>query len=46
MAEWRIARDAGESLPSGKQLALEALVDAELLASAARTKQMLSTLNR
>ena len=46
MAEWRTARDGGDSLSNDKQLELEALVDAELLASAARTKQMLSELNR
>ena len=39
MVEWRNARDAGDSLSNDKQLELEALVDAELLASAARTKQ-------
>ncbi len=41
MAEWRTQRDQGESLAPDTQQELEALVEAELLASAARAAAML-----
>ncbi|MCE7989267.1 MAG: hypothetical protein DYG89_49575 [Caldilinea sp. CFX5] len=41
MAEWRTQRDQGKSLPANFQAELEALVEAELLAAAARTTAML-----
>ena len=41
MAEWRRRRDQGESLPANVQAELEALVEAELLAAAARATAML-----
>jgi len=39
MARWREARDAGSSLPPDEQSELEALVEAELRASAQRAEQ-------
>lgn len=44
MAEWRTQRDQGQSLAPDTQQELEALVEAELLASAARTTTMLDDL--
>ena len=38
MERWRDARDRGESLPEKDQLVLDQLIEAELLASANRTK--------
>lgn len=44
MAEWRTQRDQGESLAPDTQQELEGLVEAEVLASAARTTAMLDDL--
>lgn len=44
MAEWRRKRDQGRSLPPQKQQELELLIEAELLASAARTTAILDEL--
>ena len=41
MDEWRAARDAGGVFPAEKQHELEVLVEAELLASTARTTALL-----
>lgn len=46
MTEWRSKRDQGQSLPPQTQHELEALVEAELLASAARTTAILDELAR
>jgi hypothetical protein len=45
-ARWRTARDQGVSLPTEEQIELEALVEAELHASAARTAALADTLGR
>ncbi len=44
MVEWHSNRDQGQSLPAHAQYELEALVEAELLASAARTTAILNEL--
>ncbi len=44
MEEWRTQRDLGQPLLSQTQQELEALVEAELLASASRTTAMLDDL--
>jgi hypothetical protein len=46
MNRWRIARDKGESLTSDEQSELEALVEAELRASADRTAALAHELNQ
>ncbi len=46
MTEWRTARDEEVSLPTDQQQELEALVEAELLASAERTKTAIDNLQR
>jgi hypothetical protein len=46
MNRWRTARDRGQALPSDAQAELEALVDAELHASAARTEAVFDNLAR
>jgi len=38
MEHWRAARDRGETLPTDEQSELEAMVEAELLASKDRTR--------
>jgi hypothetical protein len=40
MARWRVARDAGETLPPGEQTELEALARQELVAAGRRTNAM------
>lgn len=40
MALWRVARDSGVSFPSSDQQELESLVDAELLDTARRAREM------
>ena len=44
MDRWRAARDTGNSLPAAEQAELEALVEAELRASADRADAMLREL--
>ena len=44
MAQWRAARDAGASLPTGDQAELDALVDAELRAAGERVSAVLKGL--
>ena len=46
MARWRTARDQGATLPADEQTELEALVDAELRATAARAAAMADALDR
>ncbi len=46
MARWRTARDQGHTLPVTEQPELEALIDAELRASAARAAALANTLGR
>ncbi len=46
MARWRRARDRGQSLPREEQAELDALVDAELRASTARSKVLLQELHQ
>jgi len=46
MIQWRSTRDQGTSLSTSKQSELESLVEAELFASAERTKQMISELKQ
>ncbi len=46
MARWRMARDEGESLPPTEQTELDALVEAGLQASAARTAALLDELGQ
>ena len=46
MARWRTARDQGVTLPADEQTELEALIDAELQASAARTATLADALGR
>ena len=41
MAEWRTARDAGAALPASDAAELQALIDAELEATALRTAALL-----
>ena len=41
MERWRAARDQNQDLPVDEQVELERLIEAELLASALRTKAML-----
>lgn len=45
MAQWRGALDSGASLPQSAQDDLESLIEAELLASAERTKSIINELN-
>jgi hypothetical protein len=44
MEKWRTQRDLGKQLPLQTQQELEALVEAELLASATRTTAMIDDL--
>ena len=44
MARWRVARDAGSSLPASEQAELDALVDAEVRASGQRAAAVLADL--
>jgi hypothetical protein len=44
MERWRLARDQGHSLPLDEQAELDALVEAELQASAARAAAILDEL--
>jgi hypothetical protein len=46
MERWRTARDHGQSLSTEEQTELEALIDAELQASAARAVALASTVGR
>ena len=46
MARWRTARDQGATLPVDEQTELEALIDAELQASAARAATLADALGR
>jgi hypothetical protein len=46
MARWRTLRDQGASLPADEQAELEALIAAELQASAARAATLVDTLGR
>ncbi|MBI3014828.1 MAG: hypothetical protein HYY65_07190 [Candidatus Tectomicrobia bacterium] len=46
MARWRTARDQGQSLPIDEQTELEALIEAELRAAAARTSALADALGR
>ncbi|MSQ94846.1 MAG: hypothetical protein EXR98_09860 [Gemmataceae bacterium] len=46
MERWRSCRDQGKSLPAEEQAELEALVDAELDASAARAADLADKLKR
>jgi hypothetical protein len=46
MNRWRIARDKEESLPADEQSELEALIEAELRASADRTAALADELNQ
>lgn len=46
MARWRALRDQGATLPTNEQAELEALVEAELQASAARAAALADALGR
>jgi len=46
MARWRSMRDQGDTLPADEQTELEALLDAELQASAARASALDNPLGR
>ena len=46
MARWRTARDQGATLPADEQTELEALIEAELQASAARAATLADALGR
>jgi hypothetical protein len=46
MARWRTARDQGATLPTDEQTELEALIDAELQASADRAATLADALGR
>ena len=46
MARWRTARDQGATLPTDEHTELEALIDAELQASAARAAALADALGR
>jgi hypothetical protein len=46
MTRWRTARDQGKTLPVAEQAELDALIDAELRASAARAAALANTLGR
>ena len=46
MNRWRVARESGSSLPPEEQKELNALVDAELLAAAARAEHLARELGR
>ena len=46
MARWRSARDRGDGLPAEEQAELEALVEAELAASAQRASALADALGR
>jgi hypothetical protein len=46
MARWRSARDLGSSLPARDQAELDALIEAELAASAARASALADELGR
>jgi hypothetical protein len=46
MARWRTARDQGATLPPDEQTELEALIDAELQASADRAATLADALGR
>ena len=41
MARWRVARDAGQMLPTEEQMELEGLIEAELAASAKRAERLI-----
>lgn len=41
MARWRVARDAGQTLPTEEQIELEELIEAELAASAKRAESLM-----
>jgi hypothetical protein len=46
MTRWRTARDQGNPLPVAEQAELDALIDAELCASAARAAALANALGR
>ena len=46
MEHWRTARDQGNTIPVDEQAELEALIDAELRASAARAAALANALGR
>jgi hypothetical protein len=46
MARWRVARDAGDSLPTAEQAELDSLVDAEVRASGQRAAGLLADLRK
>lgn len=46
MGRWRIGRDKGQPLPTGEQADLEALVEVELRAAAARAAALTDELKR
>ena len=46
MDEWRTARDTGSTLSAAKQSELEALVEAELIASTRRTTALLDEISQ
>jgi hypothetical protein len=46
MTRWRTARDQGATLPPDEQTELEALIEAELQASAARAATLADALGR
>lgn len=46
MTRWRTARDQGKTLPVDEQTELEALIEAELRASTARTSALADALGR
>jgi hypothetical protein len=46
MARWRTLRDQGATLPADEHAELEALIEAELQASAARTAALADALGR
>ncbi|MFH1884552.1 MAG: hypothetical protein ABIL62_17795 [Planctomycetota bacterium] len=46
MGRWRIGRDKGQPLPTGEQADLEALVEVELRAAAARAAALADELKR
>ncbi len=46
MQQWRVARDGGGTLPPGEQAELEALIEAELYASANRTSALADKMGR
>jgi hypothetical protein len=46
MAQWRSARDVGHQLPADEYAELQALIEAELKAAEARTRQVLQGLGK